>query len=69
MAKGAAQDWLLMPSADGGTGGVASRSTAKPIKTANFPVNLNKFNDAETYSEWIFEYAPSTANLRSKPKS
>lgn len=58
MAKGAAQGWLLIPAADGGIGGVASRSTDKPIKTANFPMNFNKFNGAKAYSEWVFEYVP-----------
>jgi hypothetical protein len=42
---------VVDPVCQRGIGGAASRSTAKPIKTANFLVNLNKFNDAETYSE------------------
>jgi len=67
MAKGTAQDWLLIPAADGGIGGVASRSTDRPIKTANFPVNLNKFNGAKTYSEWVFEYAPQPPATGSRP--
>lgn len=56
MAKEAKQGWQLIPSIDGGVGGVASRSTDKPIKTANFPDIFDKFNGAQSYSEWIFEY-------------
>lgn len=67
MAKGAAQDWLVIPAADGGIGGVASRSTDKPIKTANFPLNFNKFNGAKAYSEWIFEYVPRPPATASGP--
>jgi type II secretory pathway pseudopilin PulG len=60
MAKEAGQDWLLIPSSDGGIGGVASRSTDRPFKTANFPVAFSKFDGAQSYSEWVFEYAPAT---------
>lgn len=56
MAKG--KDWLLIRASDGGIGGVASSSTAKPLKTANFPAHFEKFNDAKSYSEWAFEYLP-----------
>lgn len=58
MAKGAGQAWLLVPSSDGGIGGVASRSTGRPFKTANFPPGLERFGEASMYSEWIFEYLP-----------
>jgi type II secretory pathway pseudopilin PulG len=69
MAKQAGQDWLLIPSYDGGIGGVASRSTDRPLKTANFPVNLNQFNGAHAYSEWVFEYVPQPVATGSKPGS
>lgn len=58
MSKEKEQGWQLIPSTDGGVGGVASRSTDKPIKTANFPIFFDKFNDAQSYSEWVFEYVP-----------
>lgn len=51
-------EWRLIPAAGGGIGGVASRSTARPLKTANFPPGLETFGEAEAYSEWVFEYAP-----------
>lgn len=61
------QGWLLIRSLDGGIGGVASRADGKPIKTANFPVNLNKFNGAKTYSEWIFEDIPQPPASAPRP--
>lgn len=67
MADEPGQGWLLIRSFDGGIGGVASRADGKPIKTANFPVNLNKFNGAKTYSEWVFEYVPQPPATASRP--
>lgn len=29
-----------------------------PLKKANFPQGLEKFESAASYSEWIFEYIP-----------
>lgn len=68
IAKGARQDWLLIPSSDGGIAGVASRSTDKPLKTANFPVNFDRFDGAQSYSEWAFEYVPAASLTGSKPE-
>lgn len=56
MAKEKKQGWQLIPSTDGGVGGVASRSSDKPIKTANFPEMFDKFSGTQSYSEWIFDY-------------
>lgn len=64
MAKGAAQDWLLFPAADGGIGGVASHSTDRPFKTANFPPGFERFSEASVYSEWIFEHLPPSDRPR-----
>jgi type II secretory pathway pseudopilin PulG len=69
MANETGEGWLLIRSSDGGIGGVASRSAGKPIKTANFPVIFERFSGAQSYSEWVFEYALSTPDTRSKPKS
>lgn len=66
MLKGAGQDWLLIRSSDGGIGGVASRATGRPLKTANFPAIFDTFNGAQSYSEWVFEYAPTGAAAMSK---
>ena len=69
MAKGAGQDWLLVPSGDGGIGGVASRATDRPFKTANFPPGFERFSEASMYSEWIFEYlTPSDRPRDDGPK-
>jgi type II secretory pathway pseudopilin PulG len=50
--------WLLVRAADGGVAGVASRSRQEPMKKANFPTGFEKLEDAKSYAEWIFEYAP-----------
>ena len=49
--------WTLITGPDGGISGVASPSKTKPIKRKNFPEQLKKFEDAEHYSDWIFDYA------------
>lgn len=59
-------DWLLIRSSDGGISGVASRSKDKPLKTANFPLNFEKFAESKSYSEWIFEYN-ATKTITPKP--
>ena len=51
-------EWQLIRGADGGIIGVASRSKEQPLKKANFPAGYEKFADAHTYSEWIFDYLP-----------
>jgi type II secretory pathway pseudopilin PulG len=61
--------WQLVRAADGGIAGVASSSKLEPIKKTNFPPGFEKFEDAKSYAEWIFEYipfpaAPSGAVLR-----
>jgi type II secretory pathway pseudopilin PulG len=50
-------DWRLITLDSGGIVGVASKSTAKPIKVANFPVKDAAFEDAECYCEWEFVFA------------
>ena len=52
-------EWQVVRGADGGISGVASTSTDKPLKTANFPSGLEKFEAAKTYEEWVFEYVPT----------
>lgn len=49
--------------------GVASRSEAKPLKTANFEPALAAFEGAERYADWVFDYLPGRptgAPLRKK---
>lgn len=60
-------EWRLIRSADGGISAVASTSKDTPIKTANFPVGLERFEGAKTYADWIFEYVPSQVPVPAKP--
>jgi len=55
------QEWLLIRSADGGIAGVASPSKREPFKKTHFPKDLEKFENAKSYSEWVFEYIPPPA--------
>lgn len=48
--------WLVVRSADGGIAGVASQSRQEPMKKTNFPPGFEKFEDAKSYSEWVFAY-------------
>lgn len=55
---GNGREWLLLRAPDGGIGGVVSRSSKKPAKTANFPASIESFAGAQSYGEWLFEYRP-----------
>lgn len=56
----AAEDggWRLVRAPDGGIAGVASKSRQEPLKKANFPLGLEKFEGAQRYEEWVFDYLP-----------
>lgn len=58
MARDSKGEWLLVRATDGGIAGVASSSKDEPLKKANFPKGLEKFSDAKTYAEWVFDYIP-----------
>lgn len=60
MTKEGKDGWRLIRVADGGIAGVASSSQGIPQKRANFPVGLEKFEAAQFYSDWIFEYVPAS---------
>ena len=47
-------DWGLVRGPGGGIVGVYSRSTTKPLKTANFPKGYEGFADAARYADWRF---------------
>jgi type II secretory pathway pseudopilin PulG len=47
-------DWGLVLAPDGGIQGVYSRSTAQPLKVANFPQGYESFADRKKYSDWQF---------------
>ncbi len=52
-------EWLLVRATDGGISGVASASKEEPFKKTNFPKGLEKFDQAKSYADWVFEYAPA----------
>jgi type II secretory pathway pseudopilin PulG len=47
-------DWGLVRGPGGGIVGVYSRSTARPLKTANFPKGYEAFGSAASYADWRF---------------
>src|SRR5262245_17984536 len=47
-------DWGLVRGPGGGIVGVYSRSTARPLKTANFPKGYEGFAGAASYADWRF---------------
>jgi len=53
-----ALDWLLIPAPGVGFMGVASSSKGVPLKRAGFDDNDLDFDQAETYSDWLFVYSP-----------
>lgn len=56
--------WQLLRSADGGIAGVASSSRREPMKKANFPLGLEKFEEAQRYADWVFIYSPAASTMR-----
>lgn len=51
-------DWLLLKDSKGGITGVASPSRTMPLKQANFPEELQHFEGAAQYRDWLFEFRP-----------
>jgi type II secretory pathway pseudopilin PulG len=51
-------DWGLVKLPDGRIRGVYSRSEQAPLKSARFPAGLERFEQAMTYADWQFDYAP-----------
>jgi len=51
-------EWKLVLAPDGGIAGVASNSKQAPLKKGNFPNKLADFDNAPSYSQWIFAYYP-----------
>ncbi len=50
--------WRLVRAPDGGIAGVASKSRQVPLKRAYFPPGLEKFEDTNSYEEWVFDHVP-----------
>ena len=57
-------EWVLI-AAPGGQGfiGLHSRSTARPIKRANFAPALVGFDDKKSYAEWQFVHAQPASTI------
>jgi type II secretory pathway pseudopilin PulG len=51
-------EWQLIRNKNGGITGVASLSSDTPLKQFGFPYGFEKFENANHYSGWIFEYVP-----------
>lgn len=62
-AERAAEDggWRLIRAPDGGIAGVASKSRQAPLKQANFALGLERFEGAQRYDEWVFDYTARPA--------
>lgn len=52
------EDWLLIKDKTGGITGVTSSSKQKPLKQKFFPLGMETFEEANHYSDWVFEYRP-----------
>ncbi|CAN5905071.1 hypothetical protein BH11PSE12_BH11PSE12_32750 [soil metagenome] len=59
--------WGLVPGPNGGIMGVYSLSEDEPIKSGNFSLVNNAFEDKAKYSEWQFVYLANQANQQSAP--
>ena len=50
--------WTLVRDSDGGIRGITSTSSVEPRKKVNFPKGFEKFENATSYTQWVFEYIP-----------
>jgi type II secretory pathway pseudopilin PulG len=57
-------NWTLIDAPGGGFMGVHSRSDKAPIKTGNFLVKNQGFEEAQTYAEWKFVHSPPGLSAR-----
>ena len=51
-------NWGLVEAPGGGVKGVYSRSEDAPIKTGNFLLKNEEFENAERYADWKFVHSP-----------
>jgi type II secretory pathway pseudopilin PulG len=51
--------WGVVPAPGGGIMGVFSLAKGRPIKQANFPMELNWPGQRPSYADWQFMYVPS----------
>lgn len=54
-------EWGIVKAPDGGVMGVHSLSDKEPLKRSGFRVRDAGFENAKTYADWRFIYAPQTA--------
>ncbi|MDX8399144.1 MAG: type II secretion system protein [Gallionellaceae bacterium] len=55
--------WKLLRASDGGISGLSSKSTQMPLKVGNFRSGDEKLENATSYADWIFEYAPAVSSV------
>lgn len=55
--------WKFLRGNDGGISGLFSQSTEIPLKTGNFRPGYEKFQNATSYADWVFEYAPAASGV------
>lgn len=60
-------EWGLLKAPDGGILGVHSLSDKEPLKRVGFRVRDAAFENAKTYADWKFVYAPAAAKPQAKP--
>jgi type II secretory pathway pseudopilin PulG len=58
-------DWVLIRNDSSGITGVASSSTAEPIKKGGFRTDEESFADAQSYEEWKFIFTPRMGHWKS----
>ena len=55
-------EWQLIRNKTGGITGVASLSDNTPLKQFGFPYGFEIFENANHYSDWVFQYLPQKNN-------
>ena len=59
-----AADWNILRTDMLGITGIASTSRGEPLKKKGFPLHEQKFEDANCYCDWKFEYVPRILGRR-----
>ena len=60
-------DWVLIKTPDGRLVGVHSKSTKEPMKKANFPEEYKCFEQATSYTDWVFQFVVGPARPGAAP--
>jgi hypothetical protein len=56
-------EWDYLRAPTGGIMGVRSKSTAKPIRKKNFPLEVRHFEGRPTYNLWVFQHPNPSGSL------